>query len=156
MTNPTSESIHTCSYYCERPECIKRQRDELVKEMEAREAVDGRYDERTAAPIAQLEAAQSQAAALQVELDEAKEQMASDEKEIQLAQRDAYAFKGQAAAMAGLLEEAQNCIHSAGQFLKRHPATVKELMPFVEETENMWERINAALATWKGSGKDLP
>ncbi len=29
MTNPTSESIHTCSYYCERPECIKRQRDEL-------------------------------------------------------------------------------------------------------------------------------
>ena len=65
-------------------------------------------------------------------------------------------WKSQAAAMAGLLEEAQNCIHSAGQFLKRHPATVKELMPFVEETENMWERINAALATWKGSGKDLP
>jgi hypothetical protein len=29
MTNPTSESIHTCSYYCERPECIKRQRDEM-------------------------------------------------------------------------------------------------------------------------------
>jgi hypothetical protein len=22
-------SIHTCSYYCERPECIKRQRDEM-------------------------------------------------------------------------------------------------------------------------------
>jgi len=27
--DPTSESIHTCNYYCERPECIKRQRDEL-------------------------------------------------------------------------------------------------------------------------------
>ncbi len=55
------------------------------------------------------------------------------------------AAQSQVAAMAGLLEEAQNCIHSAGQFLKRHPATVKELMPFVEETENMWERINAIL-----------
>lgn len=23
--------IHSCSYYCERPECIRSQRDELVK-----------------------------------------------------------------------------------------------------------------------------
>ncbi len=37
-------TIHTCSYYCERPECIKRQRDELVKRMEVVEAVDGRYE----------------------------------------------------------------------------------------------------------------
>lgn len=27
-------SIHSCSYYCNRPECIKAQRDELVKRME--------------------------------------------------------------------------------------------------------------------------
>lgn len=27
--------VHTCSYYCERPECIKRQRDELMDRMEA-------------------------------------------------------------------------------------------------------------------------
>jgi hypothetical protein len=26
-----TDHIHTCSYYCDRPECIKRQRDELVK-----------------------------------------------------------------------------------------------------------------------------
>jgi len=31
----TAETIHTCSYYCERPECIKRQRDELRDRMEA-------------------------------------------------------------------------------------------------------------------------
>ena len=131
------EEVHSCSFYCQKPECIKRQRDELVKEMEAREAVDGRYDERTAAPIAQLEAAQSQAAALQVELDEAKEQMASDEKEIQLAQRDAYAFKDQAAAMAGLLED------------------IWRLFPEIR-IGGIATRIDAVLAAWKGSGKDLP
>ena len=27
--------IHTCSYSCERPECIKAQRDELVVRLEA-------------------------------------------------------------------------------------------------------------------------
>jgi len=27
-------SIHTCSYYCERPECIKAQRDELRQKLE--------------------------------------------------------------------------------------------------------------------------
>ena len=27
-------SIHSCSYYCDRPECIKAQRDEFVKRME--------------------------------------------------------------------------------------------------------------------------
>jgi len=32
---PPAENIHSCSYYCQRPECIKRQRDELVKRMEA-------------------------------------------------------------------------------------------------------------------------
>lgn len=31
----TAETIHTCSYYCERPECIRRQRDELRDRMEA-------------------------------------------------------------------------------------------------------------------------
>jgi hypothetical protein len=30
-------SIHSCSYYCNRPECIKAQRDELVKRMETDE-----------------------------------------------------------------------------------------------------------------------
>jgi len=35
-------SIHTCSYYCERPECIRAQRDELrqaIAEAEKREWV---------------------------------------------------------------------------------------------------------------------
>lgn len=27
--------IHTCSYYCERPECVKAQRDELRDRMES-------------------------------------------------------------------------------------------------------------------------
>lgn len=27
--------IHTCSYYCERPECVRRQRDELRDRMES-------------------------------------------------------------------------------------------------------------------------
>jgi hypothetical protein len=27
-------NIHSCSYYCDRPECIKAQRDEFVKKME--------------------------------------------------------------------------------------------------------------------------
>ena len=26
--------IHSCSYYCDRPECIKRQRDELRERLE--------------------------------------------------------------------------------------------------------------------------
>jgi hypothetical protein len=31
----TAETIHTCSYSCERPECIRAQRDELVSRLEA-------------------------------------------------------------------------------------------------------------------------
>lgn len=31
----TAETIHTCSYSCERPECVRRQRDELRDRMEA-------------------------------------------------------------------------------------------------------------------------
>lgn len=31
----TTETIHTCSYYCERPECVRRQRDELRDRMES-------------------------------------------------------------------------------------------------------------------------
>lgn len=31
----TAETIHTCSYYCERLGCIKRQRDELRDRLEA-------------------------------------------------------------------------------------------------------------------------
>jgi hypothetical protein len=27
-------SIHTCSYYCDRPECIRAQRDELRQKLE--------------------------------------------------------------------------------------------------------------------------
>jgi hypothetical protein len=27
----SSDSVHSCSYYCDRPECIKAQRDEFVK-----------------------------------------------------------------------------------------------------------------------------
>lgn len=31
----TTETIHTCSYSCERPGCIRAQRDELVAKVEA-------------------------------------------------------------------------------------------------------------------------
>ncbi|HEY8354574.1 MAG TPA: hypothetical protein VIK69_06105, partial [Methylophilaceae bacterium] len=31
----TTEKIHTCSYECERPGCIRAQRDELVSRLEA-------------------------------------------------------------------------------------------------------------------------
>jgi len=30
-------SIHTCSYYCDRPECVKAQRDELRQKLEKKE-----------------------------------------------------------------------------------------------------------------------
>ena len=33
--------IHSCSYYCDRPECIKRQRDELRDSLEQ---IEGRID----------------------------------------------------------------------------------------------------------------
>lgn len=33
--------IHSCSYYCDRPECIKRQRDELRDRLER---IEGRID----------------------------------------------------------------------------------------------------------------
>ena len=33
-------SIHTCSYYCDRPECIRAQRDELREAIEKRKWVD--------------------------------------------------------------------------------------------------------------------
>ena len=30
----TDDTIHSCSYYCDRPECIKQQRDELREQLE--------------------------------------------------------------------------------------------------------------------------
>ncbi|MGI9136149.1 MAG: hypothetical protein ACR2JS_03695 [Candidatus Nanopelagicales bacterium] len=36
--------IHSCSYYCERPECIKAQRDEFRSRLEKQEPVAMRYD----------------------------------------------------------------------------------------------------------------
>jgi len=33
-------SIHTCSYYCDRPECVKAQRDELRQKFEQAESLD--------------------------------------------------------------------------------------------------------------------
>jgi hypothetical protein len=33
-------SIHTCSYYCERPDCIRAQRDELRQKIEQAESLD--------------------------------------------------------------------------------------------------------------------
>tara|TARA_R110002094_G_scaffold54390_7_gene65609 strand:- start:4112 stop:4663 length:552 start_codon:yes stop_codon:yes gene_type:complete len=38
-------SIHTCSYHCNRPECIKAQRDELRDSLAAAEADAGRYQD---------------------------------------------------------------------------------------------------------------
>lgn len=34
LEHVVSPDIHTCSYYCDRPECMKRQRDELRDWME--------------------------------------------------------------------------------------------------------------------------
>ena len=34
MRDDTMSGIHSCSYYCERPECVRRQRDEFVQAME--------------------------------------------------------------------------------------------------------------------------
>ena len=31
-----TDDMHSCSYHCERPECIKRQRDELRERQELR------------------------------------------------------------------------------------------------------------------------
>jgi len=33
-------SIHTCSYFCDRPDCIRAQRDELREAIEKRKWVD--------------------------------------------------------------------------------------------------------------------
>jgi hypothetical protein len=33
-------SIHTCSYHCERPDCIRAQRDELRQKFEQAESLD--------------------------------------------------------------------------------------------------------------------
>jgi hypothetical protein len=33
-------SIHTCSYYCDRPECVLAQRDELRQKLEQVESLD--------------------------------------------------------------------------------------------------------------------
>jgi hypothetical protein len=38
-------SIHTCSYYCDRPECIKAQRGELREAIAKREWVSLTIDE---------------------------------------------------------------------------------------------------------------
>ena len=37
----TDDTIHSCSYYCDRPACIKAQRDEL---RESVEKLQGRFD----------------------------------------------------------------------------------------------------------------
>lgn len=66
------------------------------------------------------------------------------------------AAEADARKMQELLAEAQQVIHHAGQFLKRHPAEVKTLDPFVEETEEMWVKIQDALDALgqKGNAKD--
>jgi hypothetical protein len=33
-------SIHTCSYFCDRPDCIRAQRDELRQKLEQAESLD--------------------------------------------------------------------------------------------------------------------
>ena len=52
-----TDSIHSCGYHCERPNCVKRQRDELVRkyvvEQEAPELSDD--EERKAFEAAYLE-----------------------------------------------------------------------------------------------------
>jgi hypothetical protein len=46
-----TDHIHTCSYYCDRPECIKRQRDELRDMLE----IDAAMIERGARAVASAE-----------------------------------------------------------------------------------------------------
>lgn len=36
-----TNGVHTCTYYCDRPACIKRQRDDLRGQLEARQAASG-------------------------------------------------------------------------------------------------------------------
>ena len=91
-------TIHSCSYYCERPECIKRQRDELREDLAGLESVR-------------------------------RDQAAGRDywcKEAQTAQ-------SQAAAMAGLLEEARKYVG----------------MWHDDPALNFLERCDAALSTWK-------
>ena len=42
---PQAPGIHSCSYYCERPECIKRQRDELRDAAPVAQTADARAQE---------------------------------------------------------------------------------------------------------------
>jgi len=39
------EQVHTCSYYCDRPECLKAQRDELRDRLEGLDAEKGGEDD---------------------------------------------------------------------------------------------------------------
>lgn len=36
--------IHSCSYYCERPECVRRQRDEMRDRLADRDALAARCE----------------------------------------------------------------------------------------------------------------
>ena len=48
---------HTCSYYCERPECIRAQRDELRERLESAEAeLDEKDDPKLAERLLELAA----------------------------------------------------------------------------------------------------
>lgn len=41
----TTEQVHTCSYYCDRPECLKAQRDELRDRLEGLDGEKGGEDD---------------------------------------------------------------------------------------------------------------
>lgn len=45
VEEPESWDLHSCSYYCERPGCIKQQRDELREKLFARSEWRGLTDE---------------------------------------------------------------------------------------------------------------
>ena len=41
-----TDDIHSCSYYCDRPECIKRQRDELREKLSCEESLVREWHDR--------------------------------------------------------------------------------------------------------------
>ena len=47
MTN----DLHSCSYYCDRPECVKRQRDELREKLSVEECFVREWHDRYSAEV---------------------------------------------------------------------------------------------------------
>jgi len=65
----TDDTIHTCSYSCERPGCIRAQRDELVAKVEALRTEAEQHLRQAMSNGAKARAAQAQADNLRTEIE---------------------------------------------------------------------------------------